>query len=70
MKTASKLSSNVMKYYFIDEMSTIIDEERSVTHEKLSEETEGILDDPKLFKKLRLPDGVRTSTMVVCIHVY
>ncbi|KAI9316735.1 FACT complex subunit-domain-containing protein [Dichotomocladium elegans] len=61
MKTASKLSSNVMKHYFIDEMSTIIDEERQVSHEKLSEETEAILDDPKLFKKLRLPPEIENK---------
>ncbi|KAI8148314.1 FACT complex subunit-domain-containing protein [Fennellomyces sp. T-0311] len=55
MRIASRLSVNVMKNYFIDEMSTIVDEERTVTHEKLSEQTEAILDDPKLVKKLRLP---------------
>ncbi|KAI7860506.1 FACT complex subunit-domain-containing protein [Circinella umbellata] len=55
MRMASRLSVSVMKNYFIDEMSTIVDEERQVTHEKLSEQTEGILDDPKLVKKLRLP---------------
>ncbi|KAI9495094.1 FACT complex subunit-domain-containing protein [Zychaea mexicana] len=55
MRIASRLSVNVMKNYFIDEMSTVVDEERQVTHEKLSEQTEAILDDPKLIKKLRLP---------------
>ncbi|OBZ84460.1 FACT complex subunit spt16 [Choanephora cucurbitarum] len=58
VKTAAKISSNMMQYYFTTEMSTLIDEEKPMTHEKLSEMTENALDDPKLEKRLRLPPEV------------
>ncbi|KAI7872577.1 FACT complex subunit-domain-containing protein [Spinellus fusiger] len=61
MRTAAKLSSNVMKYYFMDEMATIVDEEKSVTHEKLSTQTEDVLDDPKMTKVLRIPSEVENK---------
>lgn len=58
MRIAAKLSSNMMKYYFIDEMSKIIDEEKEVTHEQLSLQTDAMLDDPKMPKKIRMPPEV------------
>ncbi|KAF9916544.1 FACT complex subunit spt16, partial [Lobosporangium transversale] len=54
-KMATKLSSLVMKNYFIEEMTQIIDEERKITHEKFSEKTEDALLDEKMYKRLKFP---------------
>ncbi|KAI8393680.1 FACT complex subunit-domain-containing protein [Radiomyces spectabilis] len=61
MRIAAKISSNVMKNYFIDEMSTIVDEEKKVSHEKLAEQTEEALLDPKMAKRLRIPPEVENK---------
>ncbi|KAF9174824.1 FACT complex subunit spt16 [Mortierella sp. AD011] len=54
-KMATKLSSLLMKNYFIEEMSQIIDEERKITHEKFAEKTEDVLLDERMFKQLKFP---------------
>jgi nucleosome binding factor SPN SPT16 subunit len=59
MRLAAKVTSNIMKHYFTEEMSKIIDEEKDVSHEKLSDMTENALEDPKLEKRIRLPAEVR-----------
>lgn len=56
---AAKVTSNIMKHYFTEEMSKIIDEEKDVSHEKLADMTENALEDPKLEKRIRLPAEVR-----------
>ncbi|KAI9473599.1 MAG: FACT complex subunit-domain-containing protein [Benjaminiella poitrasii] len=58
VKTAAKISSNMMLYYFTPEMSTYIDEEKPITNEKLSELTENALEDPKMAKRIRIPPEV------------
>ncbi|KAI8089405.1 FACT complex subunit-domain-containing protein [Halteromyces radiatus] len=55
MRTAAKVTSNIMKHYFTEEMSKIIDEEKKVSHEKLADMTEAALEDPKIEKRIRLP---------------
>ncbi|CAO3594139.1 unnamed protein product [Absidia cylindrospora] len=55
MRTASKVSANIMKYYFTEEMLKIIDEEKNVSHEKLADMTEGALEEPKHERRIRLP---------------
>ncbi|RUS30293.1 hypothetical protein BC938DRAFT_479592 [Jimgerdemannia flammicorona] len=57
-RAAARVSSLVMKNYFIDEMSAIIDEEKSVSHEKLAELTEGSMFDEKLQRRMRIPSDV------------
>lgn len=64
IRTAAKASSNMMQYYFIPEMSTYIDEEKPVTNEKLSDLTEGALEDPKLAKRIRLPAEISETDEV------
>ncbi|ORX52677.1 SPT16-domain-containing protein [Hesseltinella vesiculosa] len=61
MRLAAKVSSNVMTHYFTKEMSTMIDAGKSITHEKLSEMTENVIDDPRVAKVLRLPSEVENS---------
>lgn len=56
---ASRLSSLVMKNYFIEEMSQIIDEERKITHEKFADKMENTLADEKMYKQLKFPADVR-----------
>jgi nucleosome binding factor SPN SPT16 subunit len=46
-----------MKDYFIDEMSTIIDEEKRVTHAQLSQKIEAKLDDDRFFKQKEMKLG-------------
>ncbi|KAI7820538.1 putative SPT16-general chromatin factor [Gamsiella multidivaricata] len=58
-KMAAKLSSLVMRNYFIEEMSKIIDEERKITHEKLADKMEAALMDEKMYKQLKFPADVR-----------
>lgn len=55
VRTAAKISSNIMQYFFIPEMSTYIDEEKPVTNEKLSDLTDNALEDPKLHKRIKMP---------------
>ncbi|CAO3623830.1 unnamed protein product [Mucor fragilis] len=61
VKTAAKLSSNMMQYYFTTEMSTYIDEEKPITNEKLSELTENALEDPKMAKRIRFPPEIESK---------
>ncbi|KAI8890085.1 SPT16-domain-containing protein [Backusella circina FSU 941] len=58
IRTAAKISSNMMENFFITEMSTIIDEEKQVTNDKLSDLTENALEDPKMSKRIRFPPEV------------
>ncbi|KAF9426598.1 FACT complex subunit spt16 [Podila epigama] len=65
-KTATRLSSLVMKNYFIEEMSKIIDEERKISHEKFSEKTEDVLLDDRNFKKLKFPADAASGNPEWC----
>ncbi|ORZ24132.1 FACT complex subunit-domain-containing protein [Absidia repens] len=58
MRTASKVSANIMRYYFTEEMLKIIDEEKNVSHEKLADMTEGALEEPKHERRIRLPNEI------------
>jgi nucleosome binding factor SPN SPT16 subunit len=48
-----------MMNYFSDEMSTIIDAEQKITHEKLAERVEQQLEDSKTWKGFDAGSGVR-----------
>ncbi|EIE81524.1 hypothetical protein RO3G_06229 [Rhizopus delemar RA 99-880] len=61
VRLAAKASSNMMQYYFIPEMSTLIDEEKPITHEKLSDMTENVLEDPKLASRIKLPHEIENK---------
>ncbi|OAQ33302.1 metallopeptidase family M24 protein [Linnemannia elongata AG-77] len=65
-KSATRLSSLLMKNWFIDEMSKIIDEERKITHEKFAEKTEDVLLDEKMFKKLKFPADAASGNPEWC----
>ncbi|KAI8985467.1 FACT complex subunit spt16 [Pilobolus umbonatus] len=61
IRTAAKLSSNMMEHFFIPEMSTYIDEETPITNDKLSDLTENALEDPKMAKRIRFPPEIENK---------
>ncbi|KAF9359172.1 FACT complex subunit spt16 [Mortierella sp. NVP85] len=65
-KMAARLSSLVMKNYFIEEMSQIIDEERKITHEKFADKMENVLTDEKMYKQLKFPADVASGNPEWC----
>ncbi|KAI9595339.1 FACT complex subunit spt16 [Syncephalis fuscata] len=65
-RTAAKLSSNMMKHYFVKEMSALVDEEKSITHDKLSEMIENTLLDDKKHASIRFPADADADTVDWC----
>ena len=47
---AGFLAGRLMRFGFVNEMESVIDEARTVTHQQLSEHTEGLIDEPKQIK--------------------
>lgn len=61
MRASSRALVGIMKGYFIDEMSTIIDEEKKISHAVLSKKIEDKIDDDKFFKSKELKLGADVS---------
>lgn len=61
MRASSRALVGIMKGYFIDEMSTIIDEEKKISHAALSKKIEDKIDDDKFFKSKELKLGADVS---------
>lgn len=57
MRSSSRALVGLMKDCFIDEMSSIIDEEKKVTHDALSSKIEAKIDDEKFFRQKQLKLG-------------
>lgn len=57
MRQCSRALVGLMKDYFIDEMSKIIDEEKKITHEQLSNKIEAKIDDENFFKNKEMRLG-------------
>ncbi|KAJ1652761.1 FACT complex subunit spt16 [Dispira simplex] len=66
IEMASKLTSLWMTNYFTDKMTGILDEEREITHVKLSETMEGGLWDPKAQKAAKFPAKVNQDALDWC----
>ncbi|KAG2172843.1 hypothetical protein INT43_000193, partial [Umbelopsis isabellina] len=66
IKVAAKISSQVLKEFFVRQMEQCIDEETSITHEKLSDNTDAALLDPKQFRQFKLPSDVDQSNIEWC----
>lgn len=62
MRASSRALVGIMKGYFIDEMSTIIDEEKKIAHAALCKKIEDKIDDDKFFKSKELKLGTDVST--------
>lgn len=58
IKTAARMSSGIMSKYFVDEMSSVLDDNKKITHEKLAARVEDHLEDKAFWKKVRGLDSV------------
>ena len=65
MRNASRACTGILSGYFVEEMSAILDEEKTVTHKVLSDKIDAKLDDPKFFKdmKIKLPSDFDTTQL-------
>ncbi|KAK0543166.1 FACT complex subunit spt16 [Tilletia horrida] len=52
-RVAARMTSGVFNSYFTDELATILDERKKVSHQKLSDRIERKLDDQALWKKVK-----------------
>ncbi|GMI34765.1 hypothetical protein TeGR_g14022, partial [Tetraparma gracilis] len=50
VKKAGVLTNKILKQAFVPEMEAVIDEGRKVTHEKLAEKVNGVIEDPMKIK--------------------
>ncbi|KAL2914305.1 FACT complex subunit spt16 [Polyrhizophydium stewartii] len=66
IRSAAKISSATMKNFFIPQMSSILDENRKVSHEKLMTQMEDTLLDETKSKKLKLPADTVHSLVDWC----
>lgn len=57
IRDASKASSSLMKDYFVDTMSGILDEGKKMTHKAISQKIADKLDDDKFFRSLKISSG-------------
>ncbi|EPE03114.1 fact complex subunit spt-16 [Ophiostoma piceae UAMH 11346] len=56
MRTSSRACVALMTPYFLDEMSNVLDQEKKITHLKLAEQVEKMLDNRKFWKTVELPN--------------
>lgn len=56
IRDASRASSGLVAKYFVDQMSGIIDDEKKISHKKLSQMVADKIEDEKFFTKLKVPD--------------
>lgn len=64
IRDASRASAGLMGKYFVDQMSGIIDEEKKITHKKLSNMVADKIEDEKFFQKLKVPDPAQLDWSV------
>lgn len=53
MRNASRACTGILSEFFVEEMSSILDAEKKVTHKELAEKIDSKLDDTKFFKNLK-----------------
>ena len=53
MRNASRACTGILQEFFVEEMSTVLDTEKKVTHRQLADKIDGKLDDAKFFKNLK-----------------
>lgn len=64
MRAVSRVCVGIMNQYFVDEMSTIVDEEKKVTHTVLAQKIEAKLDDDKFFRAKEMKLGQDVSPII------
>ncbi|KAJ1922840.1 FACT complex subunit spt16 [Tieghemiomyces parasiticus] len=66
IRTACKITSLMMSNYFSNKMAAILDADKKVTHEKLSDATESGLWDPKVIKTAKIPADINMEVADWC----
>ncbi|KAK0525106.1 FACT complex subunit spt16 [Tilletia horrida] len=66
-RTAAKMTSAMFTNFF-NELGTILDERKKVTHEKLADRLEGRLDDQSMWKKVKGLEGAELNMADWCYH--
>ncbi|KAI8610260.1 FACT complex subunit-domain-containing protein [Chytriomyces sp. MP71] len=66
MEMACKLTTNVMKYFFIDEFQSIVDSGKKITHEALALQTEDVLLKERKRVKMRFPKEAQGDSAEWC----
>ena len=62
MRSASKACVALMNPYFLEEMSSVLDEEKKVKHSALANKIDSKLDDEKFWKFVELPNKQKMSS--------
>lgn len=62
VRNSSKACVALMHSYFLDEMSTILDQEKKVKHRVLADKVDGKLDDEKFWKTVKLPTSGKLAS--------
>lgn len=57
IRDSSRASSGLVANYFVDQMSSILDEEKKMSHKALSEKIANKIEDDKFFQKLKVSSG-------------
>ena len=65
MRNASRACTGILTEFFVEEMSAVLDEEKTVTHKELGDKIDRKLDEPKFFKTLntKLPSDFDSSQL-------
>lgn len=58
VRIAAKLSSLLMKSFVADTVLSIIDDGKKVTHERIADNIEAVVQDPEKRKKVKYPSDV------------
>jgi len=66
-RDASRASSGILANYFVDQMSGILDEEKKISHAKLSQMVADKIEDEKFFQKLKVSSGFDPSQLDWCL---
>ena len=53
MRNASRACTGILTEFFVEEMSAVLDDEKTVTHKTLGDKIDKKLDEPKFFKNLK-----------------
>ncbi|KAF2397363.1 SPT16-domain-containing protein [Trichodelitschia bisporula] len=57
IRDASRASSGLLKEFFVEEMSGILDEEKKITHAQLADKVNAKIEEPQFFKQLKVAAG-------------
>ncbi|KAL9931226.1 hypothetical protein V8E36_009903 [Tilletia maclaganii] len=67
-RLAARLTSALFNSYFVDELGSILDERKKITHVKLADRIERKLDDDALWKKVKGIEGAELNMADWCYH--